>query len=118
MVGTTIGPQNGVIFKGGDVLERVRDVNAVVFDKTGTLTEGELSVIDVVAIDELTAADGVNEAKLRDSRRPGDPSVAFWRRPPNSTRTQFSRSPRAQSTPASIPSVRPSSPRPANAALT
>ncbi|MFD1515293.1 heavy metal translocating P-type ATPase [Halomarina rubra] len=67
MVGTTIGAQNGVLFKGGDVLERVRDVDTVVFDKTGTLTKGEMELTDVVAVgarsdggdaDAATAADG------------------------------------------------------------
>ena len=64
MVGTSIGAQNGVLFKGGDVLERVRDVDTVVFDKTGTLTEGEMRLTDVIALGpaadggERTAADG------------------------------------------------------------
>ncbi|GAA0508117.1 heavy metal translocating P-type ATPase [Halorubrum aquaticum] len=49
MVGSTIAATNGVLFKGGDVLERVRDVDAVVFDKTGTLTHGEMELTDVVA---------------------------------------------------------------------
>ncbi|WP_435334936.1 heavy metal translocating P-type ATPase [Haloarchaeobius sp. TZWWS8] len=55
MVGTTIGAQNGVLFKGGDVLERVKDVEAVVFDKTGTLTTGEMRLTDVVVVDERRA---------------------------------------------------------------
>ncbi|SFG64401.1 Cu+-exporting ATPase [Halopelagius inordinatus] len=63
MVGTSIGAQNGVLFKGGDILERVRDVETVVFDKTGTLTKGEMSLTDVVVVDSRTdggetAADG------------------------------------------------------------
>ncbi|WP_336135801.1 heavy metal translocating P-type ATPase [Natronomonas amylolytica] len=50
MVGSTIAAKNGVLFKGGDILERVREVDAIVFDKTGTLTEGEMRLTDVEVV--------------------------------------------------------------------
>jgi Cu+-exporting ATPase len=58
MVGTSIGAKNGVLFKGGDVLERAKDVDTVVFDKTGTLTEGEMELTDVVPFETRPATDG------------------------------------------------------------
>ncbi|WP_049899747.1 heavy metal translocating P-type ATPase [Halococcus agarilyticus] len=58
MVGTSIGAKNGVLFKGGDVLERAKDVDTVVFDKTGTLTEGAMELTDVVVFNARTATGG------------------------------------------------------------
>src|SRR5581483_6369429 len=48
MVGSGRGAEQGILLRGGESLERVREVNTVVLDKTGTITQGEPAVTDVV----------------------------------------------------------------------
>jgi Cu+-exporting ATPase len=50
MVGTGKGAEVGVLIRGGDSLEKVRHLSAVIFDKTGTLTRGRPEVTDVVPL--------------------------------------------------------------------
>ncbi|WP_418280229.1 heavy metal translocating P-type ATPase [Halorubrum sp. DTA98] len=66
MVGSTIAATNGVLFKGADILERVRDVDVVVFDKTGTLTHGEMELTDVVAFVDGRPVDGGDGTPIAD----------------------------------------------------
>ncbi len=58
LVGTGRAAEAGVLFRGGDALERLQDVHVVAFDKTGTLTQGKPRVVDVqvaasVQLDEV-----------------------------------------------------------------
>jgi Cu+-exporting ATPase len=47
MVATGRGAGLGVLFKGGESLQRAGEVTTVVLDKTGTLTEGRPAVVDI-----------------------------------------------------------------------
>ncbi len=50
MVGTGIGAERGILIKNAEVLERTRQLGAIVLDKTGTLTAGRPLVTEVVPI--------------------------------------------------------------------
>jgi P-type Cu+ transporter len=53
MVGTGVGAESGILIKGGESLERARQINTVVLDKTGTLTQGKPALTDVIKLGKL-----------------------------------------------------------------
>lgn len=57
MVGTGLAATNGVLIKGGDVLEKASDINIVLFDKTGTLTNGDMRLKDYLNQTQMGADD-------------------------------------------------------------
>ncbi len=48
LAGTGRAAKEGIIVRGGDILEKLAGVTAVLFDKTGTLTQGRPQVISVI----------------------------------------------------------------------
>ncbi|RJQ15307.1 MAG: heavy metal translocating P-type ATPase [Nitrospiraceae bacterium] len=57
LAGTANGASKGILIKGGDVIEKSRDIGVVVLDKTGTITEGHsvLSSFHGIGIPDETA---------------------------------------------------------------
>lgn len=58
LVGTGMGAEQGLLIKGGDILEKTKQLTTLVFDKTGTLTLGHPSVTDCLPLN------GFDESKL------------------------------------------------------
>lgn len=50
MVGTGKGAEQGILIKGGESLERIQAVRAILLDKTGTITKGKPELTDVVVL--------------------------------------------------------------------
>src|SRR6266700_870773 len=57
MVGTGKGAEQGILIKGGESLERIHAVRAVLLDKTGTITKGKPELTDVISLTDIQIDD-------------------------------------------------------------
>jgi P-type Cu+ transporter len=78
LVGTGTGAEQGVLIRGGDILERAGSVTAVVLDKTGTITTGKLGVTECVpagargsGFEVRGSADGTSDSAAGPSEQAG-----------------------------------------------
>src|SRR5438874_2129038 len=55
MVGTGKGAEQGILIRGGESLERIHAVRAILLDKTGTITKGKPELTDVVTVGDRQA---------------------------------------------------------------
>jgi Zn2+/Cd2+-exporting ATPase len=65
--GITSATRNGVLIKGGEYVEEMGNVQAVVFDKTGTLTEGQLEVTTVLDLNGYSTGEVLKIAASMES---------------------------------------------------
>ncbi|HLN64379.1 MAG TPA: copper-translocating P-type ATPase, partial [Symbiobacteriaceae bacterium] len=72
MVGTGKGAEVGILFKGGEHLEKAHQVNTIVLDKTGTITKGQPDLTDVIPAAGFAEADvlRLTAAAERNSEHP------------------------------------------------
>ncbi|MCM3784656.1 heavy metal translocating P-type ATPase [Neobacillus mesonae] len=54
MAGSGRAAEYGILFKGGEHLERAQEIQTVVLDKTGTVTEGKPRLTDVVTAEDVS----------------------------------------------------------------
>ena len=57
MVGTGKGAEQGILIRGGESLERIHAVRAILLDKTGTITKGKPELTDAIALEGMSVDD-------------------------------------------------------------
>ena len=57
MVGTGKGAEQGILIRGGESLERIHAVRALLLDKTGTITKGKPELTDAIALEGMSVDD-------------------------------------------------------------
>lgn len=62
--------RKGLVIKGGDIIDNMGDIKAVVMDKTGTLTQGKPSVVDTHYVGDKAEIDALVKTAEESSTHP------------------------------------------------
>ena len=65
--GLTRAARSGVLVKGGNYLEAMAQVNAVILDKTGTITAGKPEVVDILPLNHMSSNEIMSTAAAVES---------------------------------------------------
>lgn len=57
MVGTGRAAEMGILFRRGEALQMLRNIDTIAIDKTGTLTKGHPELTDIIAMDSFKTRD-------------------------------------------------------------
>ncbi|MEI4261867.1 heavy metal translocating P-type ATPase [Roseovarius sp. D0-M9] len=79
MVGTGRAAELGVLFRQGDALQTLSDVDVVALDKTGTLTEGRPELTDMTVVGDFDEDDVVRLAASAEAKSEHPISAAIVR---------------------------------------
>ncbi|MBZ9570977.1 cation-translocating P-type ATPase [Methanobrevibacter sp. TMH8] len=73
----TAGTKNGIIIKGGEYIEELAKIKAIMFDKTGTLTEGKLEITNVSSINDFSENEVIGIASILEKKSKHPIAKAF-----------------------------------------
>ena len=60
--GIGLGAQNGVLIRGGESLQRAKELRTIVLDKTGTITHGKPALTDVLVVNGFAEDEALRPA--------------------------------------------------------
>ena len=62
--GIGLGAQHGILIRGGEALQKAKELNTIVLDKTGTITHGKPALTDVLVVNGFAEDEALRRAAV------------------------------------------------------